>query len=69
MFVLQDANAEIKRLADFLGRPLTEEQIQQIAVHTDFKNMSKNEKLNSSELTIKDKHTGETKFEFMRQGR
>ena len=59
---LQDANGEIKRLADFLGKPLTEEQIHQIAVHTDFKHMSKNEKLNSSEMTVTDKQTGEKKI-------
>ncbi|GAV01988.1 hypothetical protein RvY_12610 [Ramazzottius varieornatus] len=42
----QDAAAEIRRLVDFLGNPLTEEQAQQVAHHTTFERMEKNDKLN-----------------------
>ncbi|GAV01461.1 hypothetical protein RvY_12170 [Ramazzottius varieornatus] len=64
----EDPRSEIKRLADFLDKPLTSQQAEQIAHHTDFDNMRQNENLNSSAMTVTDKTTGETKFEFMRKG-
>ncbi|GAV01477.1 hypothetical protein RvY_12183 [Ramazzottius varieornatus] len=66
----EDAPAEIKRLADFMGKPLTEQQAQQIAHYTSFQNMSKNDKLNMEKyLTVNDPVTGEVLFKYMRKGK
>ena len=64
----QDTTGHIKRLAEFVGVALTDEQVQQIAVDTSFKNMSENKMWNKDFLTTRDPKTGEVTFKFMRKG-
>lgn len=45
-FGLQDLEGAVKKLSKFLGKPLSEEQIQTIVGHCSFDSMKKNVKVN-----------------------
>jgi estrone sulfotransferase len=46
--IIQDLRAEIQRLAEFLGKSLTDEQLIQLKEHLTFENFAKNEAVNNS---------------------
>lgn len=67
--MLQDINSSIRKIADFLGKSLSEADVSKIAEHCQFKNMKNNEMLNFSwwkESGIADK---EDENEFLRKGK
>jgi hypothetical protein len=47
---LQNLNTVIRDLTIFLGKELTQEQIDNVAHHCSFESMEKNDKVNHSEL-------------------
>lgn len=64
LLILQDIVGNIKRIAEFLGRTLTNDKISAIVDHCSFKKMSKNETVGlSDDATTGGKGTG-----FFRKG-
>ncbi|XP_022256006.1 estrogen sulfotransferase-like isoform X2 [Limulus polyphemus] len=63
----KDIVASVKKIADFLGKSLTEEEIERIAYHCSFQQMAKNPSVNYShwdDLDVRNKNEAE----FMRKG-
>lgn len=52
LFESQDLPAVIRRTARFLGKSLTEEQLQQLAKHLDFSNMKDNPSVNKEDGAV-----------------